>query len=172
MKRFAFFGLISALLLGALLFANRKRQQTPIYLLHQYPPSANLTYVIEHHLQHSNSVIFRSDEFDPITTVAAIGCEIDQNGSEICQSYSGNMAQNAGISALAPAQLVRFQTLLRALPPGVATAPPLHRLLLVSFRDGPNWTTRLYDRAHLPPQISQIAKLGGFRGLKLRPADK
>ncbi len=165
MKKFVLFGAFSAILLGALWLANHKRQQTPAYILSRYPPSANMTYVIEHHLRPANAVIFRSDWFDRDTTGSAMGCETQSDGSETCAIYSENLASTLGVSGRSPADLARFQTILRALPPG-ETAPPLHRLLIVSLRDGPTWTTRIYDRAHLPPQIAGAAEIGGFRGLQ------
>ena len=166
MKRFAIFGAVCALLLGALLFANHRRQQTPAYILSQYPPSANMTYVIEHHVNPAKSVIFRSDWFDSATTNSAMGCETQSDGSETCAIYSENLASAMGVSGRSPAQLARFGSILRALPAGKTVGPPLSRLLIVSLREGPNWTTRIYDRAHLPPQIAQAAETGGFRGLQ------
>ncbi len=172
MKRIVALLGLSVLLLGGLLFANISRQRSPAYLLRHYPPTPNLTYVIEHHVRPASGVIFRSDEFDATSTGSATGCEIykmQQSGSQICQSYSESTVLNAGISTISPPQLARLQTILRALPSGETAPPPLERLLIVSFRDAQTWTTRLYDRAHLPPQIREAALIGGFRGLNLRP---
>ena len=65
MKRFAIFGFVCALLLGALLFANRKRQQTPAYLLRNYQKSDNLRFIVEDHGQPpADNIVFMTDWFD------------------------------------------------------------------------------------------------------------
>ena len=172
MKRLAFLGILAALLLGGLLLINHRRKQSPIYLLRHYPQSANFDYVIERHWHNPERNLFLSDWFFNGTTNSAMGCSVENvTNAEVCTVYSGSMTQSAGLSAISPARLARFQTALRALPPGESVAPPLNRLLIVSFHDGSQWTTRIYDRAHPPDQLVQLVKVAGFRGLRLADTD-
>ena len=59
---------------------------------------------------------------------------------------------------LAPARIGALKQTLAQMPPN-DPPPALDRLLIVSFQDGPNWTTCLYDRAHLPAQVARIFPL-------------
>ena len=170
MKRLAVVASLFALLTAALLLANYQRKQTPAYLLTGYAPSPNLTYVIEHHTRPASAIVFRSDWFDSDSTGAAMGCQTDNAGRETCAVYSENMAQSAGFSALSPAQLTRFQKLLRALPPGETTAPPLNRLLIVSFRDGKlgrrDFTTARALRSNSLNSLKSLGFAGCICGLR------
>ena len=166
-KRFALLGLLAMLLLGGLWLANQKRQQTPAYLLRQYPRTANFDIVMQNHLHPAPAKLFQSDWFSDNTTGSAM-CAIALTGAEICTDSNNRIDTTGLFSSLAPAQLARFQTALRALPPGETAAPPLSRLLIVSFRDGQSWHTRLYDRKHPPAQLVRLSEIAGFRGLELK----
>ena len=166
MKRFAIFGAICALLLGALLFANARRQQTPTYILGQYPSSATLDWVRKRHLRNAANAVFVADWFDAQTTETAKGCSIGQSGNRICSIYSLNpmkRSQGTSTSTIPPARLTNFQKALRDLPPGETRAPPLPRLLILSFHDGTRWQTRIYDRSQLPAQFFRLNEIHIFK---------
>jgi hypothetical protein len=49
-----------------------------------------------------------------------------------------------------------LKELLHGFPAGVFPAPDLENVLIVSYRDGEEWNTHLYDRRYLPQQIRLI----------------
>ena len=166
-SKFAFAAVTFALLMGALLFANFRRQQTPTYILAQYPRSATWDWMRERHLRNAPNAVFLADWFDAPTTETAKGCSIGQSGNRICSIYSldsTNRSQQATrTSVVPPARLKNFQTALRQMPPGLTRPPQLGHLLVISFQDGAQWTTRIYDRDNLPPQIYRLNEFHLFK---------
>ncbi len=167
--KFAFAGIFAALLLGALLIANHKRQQTPTYILGQYSRSANFDLITEHHLRHAPDMVFTADWFDTDNTADSKGCRIDQAGARTCEIIAANRSQAMSASSIPIPRLIRFQKALSQLPAGETVAPPLKRLFVVSFRDGPGWTTRIYDRAKLPAQLFRLSEFQFFKTIPERP---
>ncbi len=166
MKRFVFFGVFGALLIAALLLANHRRQQTSAYILGRYQKSATLDWVRDRHLRNAANAIFVADWFDDQTTETAKGCSIGRSGNRICSIYSltpMKRSQGTSTSTIPPARLASFQKALRQLPPGQTFAPPLARLLALSFHDGARWQTRIYDRSRLPQQFFRLNEFHIFK---------
>lgn len=166
--KFLIFGVIFALLLGALLLANNRRQQSAIYILSQYPRSDNLNYLTQKHLQNSDQLLFSSDWFDQNKTGVNRGCQISATLSQVCAVSSSNAAQAASVGAVTPAQIAAFDKIAPTLPPNAATPPPLADLLIVSFRSKGQWTTRIYNRAQLPPTVVRAHQILGIEGFDRR----
>lgn len=152
--KLALFGVVFAVLLGALLGANNRRKQTPTYLLSRYPPSENLGFIIA---DHSNPpagdiTLFKSDWFNGPSTQPNSACVVTTTGWSCTLSAGVPSGPSIG-GELTKAQYAAFDKLAPTLPPSTATPPTLANLLVVSFRDGKAWRTRIYDRSHLPPQF-------------------
>ena len=174
MKRFAFPGILAVLLLAGLLFVNHQRQQTPAYLLRQYPRTQTFQTIERNHLQRQLPSIltdgFRSsgvtDAIFYITWFDGpqhIPSQQAVNSAErLAAIFGGAMPQQVlhsiHYSRLAPARMAVLKRTLAQMPPNDAPSS-LDRLLLMSFQDGPTWTTRLYDRAHLPAKVAHIFPL-------------
>ena len=72
--------------------------------------------------------------------------------------FSALQTENSTFTA---AQLTSFRAQLEHLPPS-QTQPALGDLYILSFRDHNgygDWTTRIYDKSNLPPEIVAIHKL-------------
>lgn len=61
-----------------------------------------------------------------------------------------------------PGQVPALQKALSQMPPS-APKPTLDNLLIVSFWHNQTWTTRIYDRSNLPPQIVKIHQILGIK---------
>ena len=69
-------------------------------------------------------------------------------------------SQGSALSALGPVHLEAVKKNLRALPSSTP-APPFRNLLILSYRNGKTWTTRTYDRTHLPEAVRQLYRITG-----------
>lgn len=175
--KFALCGAVFAVLLVALLLVNHRRRQDPVYILSQYAPNGLLDVVIA---SHSQPVSGSGQKLNRKATLI-YSSWFDQQAQSISQNWVGQNgkteywqstgADTIGTSPrpLSARRLAWIQTLLPTLPPGAATPPALSNLLIVSFwRDG-QWTTRLYDRSNLPPQVVQIYQILGISRMDKAP---
>ena len=161
---FAFFGALFTLLLGALLFANHRRQQTLAYLLSGYPPSENLGFIIKDHAQPpADNIVFMTDWFPYGSTQPNSGCNVTRAGRN-CTLRAGVPSGPSVSASISQAQFAAFDAIAPTLPPGAATAPALANLLVVSFRRNGSWTTRIYDRSHLPTSVVRAHQALGIKG--------
>ena len=162
---------LSALLMAALLWANHQRQQSALYLLSRYPQTQAFQAIGTGHLnRHLPTMLTDGFRSAGVTDPILYGTWF--NGSQRIPSQqavnrTGSFAAVYGgatpqqvlhlilYARLAPTRLKLLKQTLAQMPP--ADPPPaLDRLLIISFQDGPKWTTRLYDRAHLPAPIARI----------------
>ena len=177
MKRIiALLGLF-ALLIAALLWVNDQRKQTPAYILSQYPQTQTIKTLTSCHLQNLmiftdaskqvdiGNLIFFSTWFvnQPKPSlvmhnlvdgngVTAISRIVSEDTSLVLQTENSNLT-NAQLSALRAS----FQNL----PPS-QPHPTLSNLYILSFRDRDgygDWTTRIYDKSKLPPEIVEAHKI-------------
>ena len=171
MKRIAFFGFVFALLIGALLFANRRRQQTPAYLLRGYPQSDNLKFIIEDNSQPPNreQALFYTTWFNSNSTDPSMGCTVARLGSKTCGRSSVTATGPFTNQSIGTAQVAAFDKIAPILPPS-ASHPTLNNLLIVSYRDGKTWTTRVYDRSDLPDSVVKIHRILGITGFDKKPS--
>ncbi len=175
MKRFAFLGILCALLLSALFFANQQRKQGAAYILSQYPPNARLRRMAEASLLQQprwldsaakinpNELLFYSTWFINDTAHTAMHNVIDASGSYSIvrvEMESGTLQRDWNIdhNKLAPARLSVLKAALRNLPPS-QTHPDFANLYILSFNDGYNWQSRVYDKSKLPPEVVAVHKL-------------
>lgn len=165
--KLALFGVVFAVLLGALLGANNRRKQTPTYLLSRYPPSENLGFIIA---DHSNPpagdiTLFKSDWFNGPSTQPNSACVVTTAGWSCTLSAGVPSGPSIG-GELTKAQYAAFDKLAPTLPPSTATPPTLANLLVVSFRQSGSWVTRLYDRSNLPPAVVEAHHILGIKGFE------
>jgi hypothetical protein len=91
----------------------------------------------------------------------AIECRADAHGFvSTYRSVHERGTQAHQQSKLAEAQYAALQEAVRQLPAS-AGKPELANLLIVSFRDGDRWVTRVYDRPSLPPQVERLYAITG-----------
>ncbi|MBI3853187.1 MAG: hypothetical protein HY298_23300 [Verrucomicrobia bacterium] len=90
---------------------------------------------------------------------------ISQNGKGISWRNVPAWAHQPGKKikqSLSDSEMKKLQSAIEELP-AKNDAPPLERLLIVSFQSGTNWITRAYDRQALPRpmlDICEVADLG------------
>ena len=70
--------------------------------------------------------------------------------------------QNQHSKQLSEAELKSLHAAIQDLPTGNAS-PPLERLVIVSFREGTHWVTRIYDSGTLPKPVRRIYDIIGER---------
>lgn len=88
---------------------------------------------------------------------------ISQSGEVVDQRHVFNWAIQARRQRqLSAENLASLRATLRELPAG-SPPPPLERLVIVSFRDGANWVTRLYDSTNLSKPMRKVYDLVGER---------
>lgn len=81
-----------------------------------------------------------------------------------CLDYrdTGYAIQASNRKQLEAQELQALQGAFRQVPDG-CVYPPYERLLIMSYRDGTNWTTRTFDRARLPLAFGKIYEVIGER---------
>jgi hypothetical protein len=126
-----------------------------------YPPDPSLDEIVQMHIEAGTD----RDERLVLTTwfqdgdpqVAQV-CSIRPDGRRTTYQYVHKVSLNASKSIqLTPETLQTVMQALTTLPP--STTPPLANLLIVSFRQGGQWQTRLYDRTSRPPGASTVFEL-------------
>ena len=70
--------------------------------------------------------------------------------------------QDSHWKQLSEDQLKGLHSAIKELP-AESVLPPVERLVVVSFKDGTNWTTRAYDQTNLPPAMHKVYGLIGER---------
>ncbi len=83
-------------------------------------------------------------------------------GENYSHRNSGMAIQNTQGRELKPEDITRLRGLFRELPTTNAR-PALERLVLLSYRDGTNWTTRVYDNGDRPKPLQEIFQVIGER---------
>ena len=184
MKRIALFGFIPALLIAALLVANNWRKQTPEYRLGRYPSTPLFDGVVFAHLNKEppfsfsffrckGQMLFYSTWFETKKHQGAIQCILSTAAERL---RTRQMTVTSLVSdtpqpkiSLAPAQINLFKAISKTLPPSAATPPTLDNLLIVSFQQNGQWTTRLYDRSNLPASVVKAHQILGVKGFDKPP---
>ena len=162
---------LSALLLGGLLLANRQRQQSALYLLSRYPQTQAFQAVGTGHLnRHLPTMLTDGFRVARVTDATFYGTWFDGPQQITVQQAVDSTGRHAAVyggatpqqvlhlilyARLAPTRLKSLKQTLAQMPPN-DPPPSLDRLLIISFQDGPKWTTRLYDRARLPAPVARI----------------
>lgn len=93
----------------------------------------------------------------------AVLFEVDVSGKarQMDEVYAW-ATQGGGSKQLSRERMNDLRTAIRALPPS-DSPPPLKNLLVVGFKPGLGWTTRVYDRSKLPPVVLQLCEIVGFK---------
>jgi hypothetical protein len=128
-----------------------------------YPKSDALNSVIKGHTNKSHwtkHLLYATWFLDGKPNVM-MQCRVNQTGQVTTERDVYNWAyQGGGHSQLKPQSLKSLRQAVRALPPSTQS-PAMANLLILSFRNGGDWTTRTYDRAKLPEAVKKIYKITG-----------
>jgi hypothetical protein len=106
-------------------------------------------------LNRTNLVLVSAYE-DQARTVTEIS--VGENGQEQHHRTSQGAVQGTESRQLTPLELQSLRSTLGGLP-AESVYPPLDHLVIVSYRDGTNWTTRTYDSAATPVALQGIYDL-------------
>ena len=138
-------------------------------MLQKYPQSVAFVAITRAQLD----VPFHQDDLLAITAFfdhgghgdrAALQYTVTTNGDAFDVRHVHDWAdQNARSKRLTKAAMIRLATLLTELPAS-GTAPPIERLVIISFHVGGSWVTRTYDRRSLPSAMREIYDIIGERG--------
>ena len=91
----------------------------------------------------------------------AIECRVDTDGKGYTVRAVYNWAyQNSFSIQLDDKKLQAERSALQAVPVS-SLHPPMDKLLILSFRIGNKWVTRLYDKEHLPASVQQAYEVLG-----------
>jgi hypothetical protein len=140
---------LPVLLMAVLFVVVRRQRSSAAYLLNQYitqqPGSAFLLLIKRWHIEDSTELtgkkpLLRISTFSKLQQRVAVG------GTSLCVApdslpYSKSQKLRAYFS--------RFSE-------SVQPLPPLEELMVVSFRQGGKWHTRLYNRKSPPPVMEEI----------------
>lgn len=128
---------------------------------HAYPPNAALDRVIVTHQEAGTDpkearLLLTTWFLNGDPRVAQF-CSVFPDGRRVTYQYVMDVASNAVQKVQLPPQTLRvLADAIAQLPPSAEPRPPLANLLIVSFRQGDAWETRLYDRTNRPPSVSTI----------------
>ncbi len=113
------------------------------------------------HLGQKNLLVI--SEFPTAGRGAALEYFVSESGKARSQWDCFDWAiQGTQRKQLSETNLASLRAAIRALP-AQSVAPPLERLIIVSFREGSNWITRSFDTATLPEPMRQIYRIIGER---------
>lgn len=174
--------LLPLLLFGTLWAVVSYRQSSPTYILAQYPKSPAFNRAVKSHqteadapipavpMQGSNAkILFYSTWFSDGRPNVAMQCVIDEQGRMFSYRDVYDWAiQNSHYAQFKPSQLAALKKALPNLPSRKGT-PTLNNLLILSFRDGKTWTTRIYDKTNLPAAVIKIYKTIGASRIEGAP---
>lgn len=105
------------------------------------------------HLTQSNLLaITKFTDIDKVATVYAVTQDRHENDSRWVYQWA---MQNSHAKRLSGEEMERLRTAIGELP-AHNEAPPIGRLVMVSFQSGTNWVTRTYDTAKMPEGMTKI----------------
>ena len=165
-------------LFGALWTIQRKREKMTAVILVRYPRDSGFLRVVNGHFQRdpgltlNRSHILLTTDFDTARGVRARWYDLDAKGLSL--GFWENISPTKGWGTMSPPytldsnaqlkarQLQMVRNLLKQLPENEA---PQSRddLVLVSFNDGKEWRTQVYDKKALPTALKRLLALLGKR---------
>ncbi len=162
-SKLAFAAIFAALLLGALLFANHQRQQSPFVVLGSYPKTPCFTGIVNSHLHpsaYTTTVVLSEDSFDR-TLESGLGCSITRDGNREC--WAGSQLWGSGHVGpnQSTVQLDAIRAVLRDMPTTISRPAP-ENLLIVGYWQDEKWTTQIYDKSRLPWRIKRLRTIMGL----------
>ena len=129
-----------------------------------YPYSAAFDAVMKEHLYPSDKPtpeLLEGTWFLNGNPRVAMECGVDTDGKGYTvRAVYDNAYQIERATQLDDKKLQALRSALQALPPS-SPHPPLGKLLILSFRIGDKWVTRLYDKEHLPVLVQGVYELVG-----------
>ena len=129
-----------------------------------YPQSAAFDAVVKEHLYPSDKPtpeLLEGTWFLNGNPSVAMECGVDTEGKGYTFRAVYDWAyQNSGTIQLDDRNLQALRAVLQALPPS-SSHPPMDKLLILSYKSGDKWVTRLYDKEHLPASVQQAYEVLG-----------
>lgn len=129
-----------------------------------YPQSAAFDAVVKEHLYPDNkptAKLVQGTWFLDGRPNVTIECGVDTDGKGCTVRAVYDWAyQNKSTIQLDDKKLQALRSALQALPPS-SLHPPLDKLLILSYRIGNKWVTRLYDKDHLPVSVQEVYEVLG-----------